>query len=77
MKKLLNQKESFIQAQGAVLTDAEPEQLQRAGSSTSLNSVSRGSVGTAHRNRTGSTFKPIYDFLHQHQRQLDSDCILI
>lgn len=42
MKKLLNQKESFIQAQSVVLTEAEPEQLQRTGSSNSLNSVSPG-----------------------------------
>jgi len=42
---LLNQKESFIQAQSVVLNDAEPGQLQRAGSSSSLNSVSRGGLG--------------------------------
>jgi len=45
MKKLLNQKESSIQAQSAVLTDrAEPGQLLTAASSSSLNTVSRESV---------------------------------
>ena len=55
MKKLLNQKESFIQAQSVSLADAEPGQLQRAGSSSSLNSVSQGNARRDQRKRPGAS----------------------